>query len=424
VNKYFVGKQPVISLRSFVFVVITFVCAASATFAGDWPQILGPARNGIAVNEQLAASWRDAGPKLVWQREVGAGLAGVAVVGDEVYLFHRVGNEEVIEKLSAATGEPRWKRGFPAQFDGGFHGDAGPRCVPTVVGDRVFLLGAAGDLHCVAAGDGAPLWSRSLSEDYDAPLGYFGVGSCPIVAGDRLLVNVGGKRGAGLAAFSLATGETLWKGTDEGASYSAPTLATIGGQSRAIFVTRLNVVGIVPESGEVVFRFPFGKSGPTVNAATPLVFDDLLFVSASYGVGATAAKLETNRAQPLWQRDDVMSSQYVTCIHRDGYLYGVDGRQDVGVARLRCFDPKTGEVKWTVEGFGVASLLLAGDKAIALKTDGQAVLFRPNPERFEPLVEAKLFDDTAQALPALSNGRFFARDTKQLKCFEVGSVKK
>lgn len=403
-------------------VVVAYFGSFSASFAGDWPQILGPERNGIAAGEQLAESWPASGPKLLWQRDIGAGLAGVAVVGDSVYLFHRQGDEEIVECFAAADGAPRWRTPFPARFSGGVHEDQGPRCVPTVHGDRVVLFGAAGDLHCVAAADGKPIWSRAVNQDYEVRDGYFGVGSSPVVVGDRLLVNVGGKNGAGLAAFSLATGETLWKGTDEGASYSAPTVAKIQGQTRAVFVTRMNVVGVVPESGEVAFRFPFGKQGPTVNAATPLVLNDLLFVSASYGVGAVAAKLEADRAQPVWRRDDVMSSQYVTCIHRDGYLYGVDGRQDVGVARLRCFDPKTGEVKWTTEHFGMAALILAGDKALALKTEGRLVLFRPTPERYEALAEAQLFDDTAQALPALSNGRLFARDTKQLKCFAVGAI--
>jgi len=414
----------VIISRLTILVVSWCVLLASSAVAGDWPQILGPARNGIAVGEQLAESWPESGPRLLWQRDIGAGLAGVAVVGDAVYLFHRVGDEEIIECFAANNGVPRWRTPFPARFSGGVHEDQGPRCVPTVQGDRVILFGAAGDLHCVSASSGKPIWSRAVNEDYEVRDGYFGVGSSPVVVGDRVLVNVGGKNGAGLAAFSLSTGETLWKATDEGASYSAPTVAKVAGQTRAIFVTRLNVVAVVPESGQVAFRFPFGKQGPTVNAATPLVMDDLLFVSASYGVGAVAAKLEFNDAPTLWRRDDVMSSQYVTCVYRDGYLYGVDGRQDVGVARLRCFDPRKGDVKWTVEDFGVASLILAGDKALALKTDGQLVLFRPNPERYEPLAEAKLFDDIAQALPALSNGRLFARDTKQLNCFEVGSSQK
>ncbi len=403
--------------------LLVFACATTGR-AGDWPQILGPARNGIASGERLTESWSPQGPNALWERKVGAGLAGVAVVGENVYLFHREGDEEVIECLAAQDGGPRWRTPFPASYGGGIHSDVGPRCVPTVQGDRVILFGAAGDLHCVSTSDGAKVWSRAVNEEYRAPEGYFGAGSAPLVVGDRVLVNVGGRDGAGIVAFSLTNGETLWKKTDEDASYSAPTIAKIGGKQRAVFVTRYNTLALVPETGEVTFRFPFGKRGPTVNAATPLVFDDLLFVSASYGVGAVAARIENAKATELWRRDDVMSSQYVTCVHHGDFLYGVDGRQDLGVARLRCFEPRTGKVRWTEENFGVASLILAGDLVLALKTEGQLVLFRANPERFEQLAEAKVFDDIAQALPALSRGRLYVRDAKTLKCLEVGAATK
>jgi len=395
------------------------LCSPPAT-AGDWPQILGPNRNGIAVGERLAASWPAEGPTVVWEREVGAGLAGPAVVGDHVILFHRVGDEEVVECLRASDGKTQWRAAFPASYAGGYHADNGPRCVPTVAGNRMFVFGAAGDLHCVALGDGQAIWSRALNEDYKVRDGYFGVGSAPLVVGDRVLVNVGGKNGAGIVALAASDGKTLWSAVNDEPSYSAPTLATIGGRPRAVFVTRLNVVAIAPEDGKVVFQFPFGRSGPTVNAATPLVMGDLLFVSASYGVGAVAARLEGDKAKELWRRDDVMSSQYATCIAKDGLLYGADGREDVGRARLRCFDPGDGKVRWTVDGFGVATFILAGDKALALKSDGQLVLFRPTPETYEPLAETQLFDTTTQPLPALANGKLFARDKSRMKCVVVG----
>jgi outer membrane protein assembly factor BamB len=406
----------------FLFSIFAASLLLSSTLAtaGDWPQILGPARNGIAVDEHLAATWPADGPKLLWQREVGTGLAGPAVVGERVILFHRVEDEEVVECLAAADGAPQWRTAFPASYAGGYHADNGPRCVPTVANDRVFLLGAAGDLHCVALTDGKSLWSRALNEDYKVRDGYFGVGSAPLVMGDRVLVNVGGKAGAGIVALAVSDGKTLWTATNDEASYAAPTMLTLDGKARALFVTRMNVVSIAPENGQVLFQFPFGKSGPTVNAATPLVMGNLLFCSASYGVGGVAARFNADGAKEIWRRDDVMSSQYATCIAKDGLLYGVDGREDVGRARLRCFNPLDGNVKWTEEGYGVATLVLAGDKALALKTSGQLVLFQPTPLGYEPLADTQLFETTTQPLPALANGKFFARDMKVLKCLAVG----
>jgi hypothetical protein len=147
-----------------------------------------------------------------------------------------------------------------------------------------------------------------------------------------------------------------------------------------------------------------------------------MFVSSSNGVGARWARLSGDRATLEWDSDEVMSSQYTTCVEKDGRLYGIDGRQDVGVARLRCFDPKTRRVAWTEEGFGTGTLILADGKLVTMKTDGELVLAEPSPEKFLPLASVKLFGTTTQALPALANGRLFARDTKTLKCVQVGKV--
>ncbi len=416
--------QPSRSSRTLRMVVLgsAVLCMAAVARAGDWPQILGPHRNGIADGEQLAV-WNDAGPRTLWQREVGRGFAGLAVVGPRAVLFHRLGNELVAEGLDAVSGESQWKATFPTRYTSSISEDDGPRVVPLIHEHSVYLLGPGGELASVELESGKRRWYRQVFKEFHAPDGYFGAGSSPIVEGDKLLLNVGGSGGAGLVALSLADGSTVWKATDELASYSSPVAATIDGVRHVVFVTRLNVVSVDPQTGAVRFRFPFGARGPTVNAANPLVLGDHVFVSASYGVGAQWAKIGPRGATTVWESDDVMSSQYTTSIEKDGYLYGIDGRQDVGVARLRCFDPKSGKVAWTEEGFGTGNMILAGDKLLIMKTDGQLVLVDPTPKEFRPLATAQLFDTTVQALPALAAGRLFARDTKTLKCVAVGSVK-
>lgn len=386
--------------------------------AGDWPQILGPTRNGIAENERLAEAFPAGGPKTVWEREVGEGLAGVAVARGVAVLFHRRSDEEIVEGMDALTGKPLWKAAFPTRYAGAIAEDNGPRCVPVIHKDLVIVFGAEGNLHCVALKTGKKLWSRPAYKDFGGDEGYFGAGSTPIVEGEKLLVNVGGK-GAGLVAFALADGKTLWQATDEGASYSSPVAVTLDGVRHVIFVTRLNAVSVNPENGAVRFRIPFGARGPTVNGASPLVIDGQLFLSASYGIGATLAKIGKTSASEVWSSNDVMSSQYTTCVYADGSLYGIDGRQDQGVARLRCIDPKSGDVRWTKEGFGMATLILADGKLVLLKTDGNLVLAAASPKGYHDLASAAVFTSTARPLPALSNGLLYARDTRVLKCINL-----
>lgn len=388
---------------------VLFLAPSADCQSGDWPQILGPARNGEAQNEPVIPKWPSSGPKTLWSYAIGQGYAGPAVAGNRVVVFHRVEDAERVEALDAATGKSLWKANFEANYRGGINPDLGPRCVPLIHKDRVYVFGAAGDLHCVSLSDGAKRWTRAAYQDFKGQEGYFGAGSTPIVAAEKLIVNIGG-RGAGLVAFDLATGKTAWQVTDEGASYSSPTLAKVGGQSHAIFVTRLNTVSINPEDGEVRFRFPFGSRGPTVNGATPLVFGNQLFVSSSYGVGANASLISADGVKKLWANDNVMSSQYSTCVYRDGFLYGTHGREDYANGVLRCFEAKTGEVRWTEPGFGVAHTILVGDQLLLFGVEGRLRLAQVNPKAYVEVASARINEGTARSLPALSNGKFYFRD--------------
>jgi outer membrane protein assembly factor BamB len=395
--------------------------SVAGSWGGDWPQILGPSRNGIAHDEKIATHWSAGGPKTLWQRPVGSGFAGVAVAGGNLVLFHRVDDQEVVECLDAATGKPLWKKGFPTRYAGGYVADNGPRCVPVVDQDRVFVYGAEGGLHCLAMADGKTLWSRAANKEFNAPDGYFGAGSTPIVEGDKLLVNIGGDRsGACIVAFSKATGETLWKTGDDQASYSSPVAVTVDGVRHVIFVTRLNCMSIDPVNGQIRFRFPFGARGPTVNGASPAVFDGHIFLTASYNVGAVLAKIGRQNADIVWRnQEEPMSSQYTTPIYYNGHLYGIDGRQDIGVASLRSIEPKSGKVLWTQENFGKATLLLADGKLLAQKTDGDLVLLDASPAAYRELAAARVCSSTTRALPALASGLYYVRDEERLKCLDL-----
>jgi outer membrane protein assembly factor BamB len=405
----------------------------SAASAGDWPQILGPTRNAVATNEKLAESWPTGGPKELWSKKVGDGFSGVAVKGDRAIVFHRVGDEEVVECLNPATGKVVWSTGFPTKYVPSYTSDRGPRAVPLIDGDHVYLYGARGGLHCVKLADGAKVWSRDIYEDYSSkrpsrgepPEGYFGYGTTPIIEGDLLLLNAGGfSKEAGIVAFNKLTGKTVWAKTDEKATYSSPVAATFGGQRHVIFATRLNVVSVDPKNGRTLFEFPFGELGPAATGATPVVFDDLVFITGSYNFGAVLARVGRTGSIQVWESDEVLSSQYTTSILHEGAMFGVHGRQDSSPAALRCIDPKTKTIHWEERGFGYATLIKADGKLLIMKTNGEAVLAKLNTKKFEPVASASLFGDatrpTTRALPALANGRLFVRDERTLKCVSVG----
>ncbi|PQO26605.1 PQQ-binding-like beta-propeller repeat protein [Blastopirellula marina] len=415
-------------LRTALF-FLTIPLIAAVGQAQEWPQILGPTRNGVAEGEKLADKWPVDGPPLVWKKSVGAGFAGPVVSQGQVILFHRIGNLDVVESLDLKSGDKKWSTSFDATYQGSIIRDNGPRCTPLVAVDKIILLGAAGNLYCVDFETGRRRWDVDLIENYGAQEGYFGFGSTPIVIDGNLLVNVGGRQGAGIVAFDLQSGREKWKATDFAASYSAPTSVKIGDKTWAIFVTRLDACLIDPETGRIGFQFPFGMRGPTVNGATPIVWGDNLFVTASYGIGAKLVKFTDHDAKVAWANDSSLSSQYDTPIYLDGAIYGINGREDAGVAALTCIDAQTGKVHWTQEGFGTAHLLLADGKLIALAKDGQAYLLKPNTKKYEQLASFQAYGDVPRAVPALVEGLLIARDTSDsgrglLKCFRVSAVAK
>lgn len=393
--------------------------------AGDWPQILGPNRDGKATDETLLTAWPAKGPKVLWRAKLGSGYAGMAVAEGKAVAFHRIGNTERVEAFDAATGKSLWQANFEALYRGGIDPDIGPRCVPLIANGAVYVFGAAGNLHAVELASGKKLWSRALYADYGGDEGFFGAGATPILIGRRLLVNVGGE-GAGIVALDSATGKTLWQATDEGASYSSPTAITIGGKEQALFITRYNCVLADPANGNATVLLPFGKRGPTVNAAMPLVLGGRMFLTSSYGVGAVLANIGSGAgpAKNVWANDDTLSSQYATPVEHDGFLYGTHGREDVGVAELRCVEAATGKVHWSQEGYGCGHVILVGEKLLIQTAEGRLALAAADPAKYGELASAQLTDEPTRALPALANGRLYLRSGRgggEVMCLQVGN---
>jgi outer membrane protein assembly factor BamB len=399
-----------------------------AIAAQDWPQILGPNRNGIYTGPQIVPSFPRTGPPSLWTRDVGAGFAGPAVVGDRLVLFHRVNNRETVEAMDANTGKTLWTFSYPTSYRDDFGFDEGPRAVPVIAGGRVFTHGADGWLHGLDFATGKMLWSSDTRKVFDAPKGYFGVASSPVVDANRVMVNVGGRKGlgapergegGGIVAFDAATGKTLWTATTDEPSYSAPIVADIGGQHTGVFFTRTGLVALDPASGKVLYQHRWrARQAASVNAATPIVSGDRIFLSASYGTGAVLLQVANNSVTPIWSGDESMSNHYSTSVLKDGYLYGFDGRQEFGQT-LRCVELATGKVMWNVDGFGAGTLLIAGDTLVITRESGELALAPASPKAFRFNARAQLIKGVVRAYPALANGRYYVRNDRQLAAFDL-----
>jgi outer membrane protein assembly factor BamB len=382
--------------------------------------LLGPNRDGASAETGLNWAWPTGGPPAAWEKGVGAGFAGVAVAGGKVILFHRVGGDELVQQYDAATGAEGWKFSYPTTYVDDFGFDPGPRATPVIAGGRVFTLGPAGDLHAIDAASGMKIWGKNVLAAYKAGKGYFGAASSPVFADGKLLVNVGG-RGAGIVAFDPATGNEVWKATDDAAGYSSPTVATVGGRTLAVFLTRAGLQALDPKTGAVAYSYPWrSRLDASVNAATPLVRGGDVFLTASYGTGAVLLRPRGAELDEVWSNDRSLSCHYNTPVEVGGFLYGIHGRQEGGAAELRCVEWKTGAVKWAKEQFGCASLVVVDGGLLAVTEHGELIRFNADPARYEERGRAAVLTGVTRAAPALADGRLYVRDEKRLVCVKLG----
>ncbi|MDA1185141.1 MAG: PQQ-like beta-propeller repeat protein [Acidobacteria bacterium] len=399
-------------------IALTAVAFVARVGAEDWPQFLGPSRDGVYRGPALAEEWDGRGPAVVWRIPVGAGFSGPAVAQGHVILFHRLGDEEVVQAIDPRTGESQWRYAYPTSYRDDFGFDEGPRAVPVVAEGIVYTFGAQGQLHAIDLDKGTRIWSVDTMRRFGTPKGFFGAAGSPLVEGGRVMANVGGQQG-GIAAFDARTGEVLWTATRDGASYSSAAVATIAGDRQAIFLTREGLVGLEPATGDVLFERPWrARTASSVNVATPLVIGDLIFVSAEYGPGAGVFRLDGATLAELWASNEVLTNHYATSVHRDGVLYGFHGRQEFGPS-LRAVDLRTGRVRWNVDQFRGGTVTLAGDRLLILRERGELVLADASPEAYRPLASAQILTGTVRAYPALSDGYLFARNDDTLICLDL-----
>jgi|TARA_B100001750_G_C15469058_1_gene578751 outer membrane protein assembly factor BamB len=421
------GARPATnSLRNWSLVTASITVAVIFQIAGptnagqnasDWPQLLGPDRDGTVVT--AIKPWAPDGPSIRWRRTVGEGFAGPSVVDKRLLLFHRVRNLEVVEALEASTGEVLWSTSYPTTYRDDFGFDEGPRATPTVINGHVFTYGAEGILQALDLASGNRLWSVDTHTEFGVRKGFFGAACSPLVYDGKVMVNVGGPAGAGIVAFDTNTGAVLWKATDHGASYSAPIIMDIHGQPTALFFTRAGLVALDPENGRIIDEFPWrSRLGASVNAATPLAVDQRVFISASYGTGAALLDVQTSRFVPVWTSDDALTNHYATSVYANGYLYGYHGRQEYSPA-FRAVDLETGSVAWTVDRFGGGTVILAGNSLLILRERGELVLANATPAAFQPLASAQILEGIVRAFPALANGTLFARNERELVAVEL-----
>ena len=387
--------------------------------AQEWPQFLGPSRNGVYAGAPLNTVWPKEGPPVVWKMNVGQGFSSPVVAKGRLILFHRIQNQEVAECFDARNGKKIWTFSYPTNYRDDFGFDEGPRGTPSIAGGRVYTFGAEGVLHCLDFETGKNLWSVETHPKFHVRKGFFGAACSPLVEGDRVILNIGGADQAGIVAFDAKSGKVLWKATGDEASYSSPVAATIAGSRYLFCFTRAGLTVIEPSEGKVISQFPWrSRNNASVNAAVPLVVGNQIFLSASYGTGAVLLEWADRNFKKIWTSDEILSNHYASSVFANGYLFGFHGRQEYGPS-LRSVEWKTGKISWNVEDFKAGTVTLANDLLLIMKEGGELVIAPASAKEFRIVARSKVLSPPVRAYPAVAEGFLYVRNEKTLVCLDL-----
>ncbi len=392
-------------------------CAAAPAAADDWPQWLGPDRNGVSWEAEWRAAFDGNGPAELWRVNVGQGYSAVAVVGERVYTLGNRRNVDTVYCLDAATGREVWKHSYDCSATIPrvlIRLYTGTRSTPTVAGGRVYGFSRDGRAWCLDAATGVRVWMTDLrAAPVKAPLPSWGFACSPLVLGKRVILDAGP-----IVALDAADGSVAWQSRAYPPAYASPVAFRLAGRTRLATLNGKGLTVVDAADGNEVTVYPF-SFGIIENCTTPLISGGRCFISAGQRGGSALLRLGPDGPEVVW-RGDAMLNLSTNSVHWRGHLYGFHGRA-VGPRMLRCVELATGKRMWTARKVRDGALTIAAGRLIAITGDGELVLAEADPAAFKPLARKNVLGGTCWTTPVLANARLYCRnDAGDLVCLDVG----
>ncbi len=409
-----------------IALLVLFLTSSLAS-AGDWPQWLGPNRDGASA--ETINAWKEA-PKTVWRQVVGEGYSVPVVAAGRVFVHARVAgkDEEELLALDAASGKQLWRTSYKrAPYSSIINN--GPQATPCVVRGRVYTFGITGVLGCFEAESGKEIWRVDAPKQLKTRVPQFGMTCSPLVVGNRVLVAVGGK-GSAVVAFDADTGEVAWKALDGPISTASPITYLNRAKKdmaslEAVFINNRSLVALNPFDGEVSWEYALSDQA-VGTAPSPVAVGDLLLASTvkagGIGVKLTHEDGKTT-ADGAWKNADLTGYFCTPLAVGKDHLYAVTSTLlPQPTSTLRCIDVKTGKEVWSEPKIGIfhAGLVrTGGNRLLVLNDSGLLRLVEHDPKGYRELAKAQVCGSTF-VTPALANGRLYARDNKGVVCVQLG----
>ncbi|MGZ5436770.1 MAG: PQQ-binding-like beta-propeller repeat protein [Pyrinomonadaceae bacterium] len=400
------------SMFAAVLVVAGYVAAASAQTNGEWPQWRGASRDGISKETGLLKQWPEAGPPLAWKASgAGSGYSSFSISKGRLYTMGSRGEREYVIAFDVATGKEVWATPHGTTFDN--DRGSGPRGTPTIDGDRVYALGGSGDLSALDARTGKIVWTLNVLSKFGGSNITWGISESPLVIGDKVLVNAGG-RGASIVALKKSDGSLIWKSQSDEAGYSSAIPVQAGGTTQVIFFTGTRAVALDVRDGKLLWEYA-RPSNDVANIATPVARGNRVWISSDYGTGGGLVEIKADgKGQEVYFTKE-MRNHHATSILIGDHLYGFSS----AILTAMRFD--NGEVAWKDRSVGKGSLTYADGHLYAFSENGVIGLVEANPTAYREKGRFRIQQGSLPtwAHPVVAGGRLYIRDQDTIYAYDV-----
>ncbi|MFT5466414.1 MAG: outer membrane protein assembly factor BamB [Verrucomicrobiales bacterium] len=406
---------------SSILITLLSPCLVSAD---DWPQFLGPNRNGISLETGLIDSFPESGPEVIWRKSLGVGMSSIAIADGLAYTVFQDSVGQYVVALDEISGEQKWQTKLGSSYSNSM--GSGPRATPTIQGDKLYAFTGEGILCALNAKNGDLLWTVNTPDDVSAKPAEYGMASSPLVVGDAVVVQVGA-RNAAVVAYDRGDGTRLWAAGSGAAGYSSPVLMNLAGKEQIVAFVGAAALGIDPESGAELWKVNY-VTDYNCNTACPVQLDDSsLLISAGEKHGSTVLKIKRSgqgfEAETGWSSlggSSVLRAEWQTPALIGGYLFALDNIGSAGpVTNLVCVRAEDGNQMWAQPKFGKSNLTMADGKLFLSTMRGELVLVKASTEGFEEVSRAKVLQMQTRQAPVIANGKLYLRDDNEVVCLKV-----
>jgi outer membrane protein assembly factor BamB len=381
-----------------------------------WTGFRGPNRDGHYDEKPILTRWPKEGLRQMWRQPIGGGYSSFIVADGRAYIIEQRRDREVVAAYAVSDGRELWTNGWPGRFEEPMGGE-GPRATPTYDEGRIYAMGANGEFRCLDAGSGRTIWRRNiLAENHGEDLAY-GEAASPLIVEDKVIVLPGGTNGSSVAAYDKLTGTPVWKSGSDEQAYSSPMLVTLAGQRQVLIMSGQGVMGILPESGRLLWHVTWLVNNFNAVAQPVVLGPNRFLLSAGYGKGCAAFEVAQSNglfeARLVW-KNTFLRNKFSSSVLYEGCIYGLDEEM------LVCLDAESGERKWKGGRFGYGQVLLASGHLVILGGDGDLALVKASPVAFEELARFPALRGKTWNHPAIAEGKIFVRNSVEMACFDLG----